>query len=151
MGDAAELPSDVAIRVRKYLDLPEAENADFVRHVYLVGSIALGDYRKGMSDIDFVALVACPLSELQSAALARAQAAMTGDRPHFDGFNIEQAELRQYRNRNPLRVSSTVRFSLMRSASRPVRRLGCAWPRKVSRSKATRHGILPSRLTRQRF
>jgi len=94
MGNAAELPADVATRVRKYLDALETENADFVRHVYLVGSIALGDYRKGVSDIDFVALVAHPLGNTQCAALARVHAAMAGDKPHFDGFYIEQAELR---------------------------------------------------------
>jgi len=94
MRDFTDLPAGVIQRVREYFGFLEAEDASFVQDVYLVGSIALGDYQEGRSDIDFVALLASPLSVTQIESLARIHAAMTASEgPHFDGFYIEQAEL----------------------------------------------------------
>lgn len=94
MGNSTDLPTGVAQRVREYLELLEAEDASFVQDVYLVGSIVLGDYQEGRSDIDFVALVANPLSAPQIESLARIHAAIAASEgPHVDGFYIEQAEL----------------------------------------------------------
>ena len=65
--DSAALPMGVARRVREYLALLETEDASFVQDVYLVGSVALGDFQEGQSDIDFVALVAASLSTSRPA------------------------------------------------------------------------------------
>lgn len=90
----ATLPIDVALRVREYLALLETEGAQFVRDVYLVGSVALGDFQEGQSDIDFVALVSAPPTLSQLERLARIHAMMTStEGPHFDGFYIERAKL----------------------------------------------------------
>jgi hypothetical protein len=96
MLDTTALPIGVKPRVCEYLELLKREDASFVQDVYLVGSIALGDYQEGRSDIDFVALVANPLSAPQIESLARIHAAIAASEgPHFDGFYIGQAELRR--------------------------------------------------------
>jgi hypothetical protein len=90
----AALPAGVTRRVREYLALLKTEDATFVQGVYLVGSVALGDFQEGLSDIDFVALVADVPSKSQLESLARIHAAMAASEgPHFDGFYIEWAKL----------------------------------------------------------
>lgn len=92
--NSAALPMGVTRRVREYLALLEAEDASFVQDVYLVGSVALGDFQEGQSDIDFVALVADSPSTSQRESLARVHAGMaSSEGPHFDGFYIESAKL----------------------------------------------------------
>jgi hypothetical protein len=101
MQDSAALPVGVARRVREYLALLETEDASFVQDVYLVGSVALGDFQEGQSDIDFIALVANSPSRSQRDSLARVHAGMAASEgPHFDGFYIERAKLRQSPARN---------------------------------------------------
>jgi hypothetical protein len=62
MQVAPALPTEVSQRVCEYLNLLDSEGSGFVHGVYLVGSVALGDYQEGRSDIDFVALVAAFLA-----------------------------------------------------------------------------------------
>jgi hypothetical protein len=59
---------------------------------YLVGSIAMGDYQEGRSDIDFVAVLAGPLD---ISALAEIHAALARDYPdvHCDGIYLQPGEL----------------------------------------------------------
>jgi len=66
--------------VTAYLDLVDAELPGLVEGFYLVGSVALGDYRPGASDVDFVAVTADPLGPREQAALGR----LPG-RPQLDG------------------------------------------------------------------
>jgi Domain of unknown function (DUF4111)/Nucleotidyltransferase domain len=88
------LPTRVSQRVCEYLNLLDREGSGFVQGVYLVGSVALGDYQEGRSDIDFVALVAALPGVPDLESLARIHAAMaTSEGPHFDGFYIEQDQL----------------------------------------------------------
>ena len=94
MQRSMTLPSEVTQRVCEYLDLLDRERARFVQGVYLVGSVALGDYQEGRSDIDFVALAAAPLSGPQLESLMRIHTTMAAaGGPPFDGFYIEQNEL----------------------------------------------------------
>lgn len=94
MQRSMTLPSEVTQLVCEYLDLLDRERARFVQRVYLVGSVALGDYQEGRSDIDFVALAAAPLSGPQLESLARIHTTMAAaSGPPFDGFYIEQSEL----------------------------------------------------------
>lgn len=45
-----------------YLEVADRLEPGLVEGLYLQGSIALGDYRPGVSDIDFVAVTSRPLA-----------------------------------------------------------------------------------------
>ncbi|HET6212421.1 MAG TPA: nucleotidyltransferase domain-containing protein [Micromonosporaceae bacterium] len=77
-------PEDI---VDDYLSTVDAEAPGLVEGLYLVGSVALGDYRPGRSDIDFVAVTADRLDSAGAAALSRAQARFNRShrRPYVDG------------------------------------------------------------------
>jgi hypothetical protein len=57
--------------VSRYLDLVDAEVPGLVEGFYLVGSVALDDFRPGASDVDFVAVTADPPTPAARAALSR--------------------------------------------------------------------------------
>ena len=91
MGHSMAPPLEVTQRICEYLDLLDRKRVSFVQGVYLVGSVALGDYQEGRSDIDFIALVAAPLSGPQLESLMRIHTTMAAaSGPPFDGFYIEQ-------------------------------------------------------------
>jgi hypothetical protein len=73
--------------VSRYLDRVDAELPGLVEGFYLVGSVALGNYRPGTSDVDFVAVTADPLGPRELATLARIR------RPHLDGSYRTWADL----------------------------------------------------------
>jgi hypothetical protein len=81
--------------VRRFLEIVDAETPGFVEGLYLTGSIALGDYRSGQSDIDFVAVSSAPANAAQIRALERAHAALTKhvSRPSLDGPYLTWNEL----------------------------------------------------------
>ncbi|HEY6738397.1 MAG TPA: nucleotidyltransferase domain-containing protein [Actinopolymorphaceae bacterium] len=56
--------------VRTYLRLVDEAAPALVEGLYVHGSVALGDYRPGRSDIDFLALVSHPLDEFELPGLA---------------------------------------------------------------------------------
>lgn len=60
--------------------------------LYLVGSIALDDYREGASDIDFIAVSAGPVSADRVAPI-HADLRSRWPRPHFDGVYLTNADL----------------------------------------------------------
>ena len=62
---------DVARTVDRFLGLMASEGGPTLRGLYLVGSVALGDFRPGRSDIDFVALLDGPVGDTE--ALARVE------------------------------------------------------------------------------
>ncbi|WP_166802335.1 nucleotidyltransferase domain-containing protein [Microvirga pakistanensis] len=81
-------------RVYEYLNLLDRGGCGFVQGIYIVGSVALGDYQEGRSDIDFVALVEALPGGPHLESLARIHAAMAASEgPPFDGFYIEQDQL----------------------------------------------------------
>ncbi|HLL68309.1 MAG TPA: nucleotidyltransferase domain-containing protein [Micromonosporaceae bacterium] len=78
-----------------YLDAVDTEAPGLVQGLYLVGSAAVGDFRPGASDIDFVAVSAQPVAEQGVAALRRAHTTLAArhPRPHFDGIYVTWADL----------------------------------------------------------
>ena len=57
MLSAERLPASVIHTVETYLNLLGRRRGGFSAWPYLVGSVALDDYKEGSSDIDFVTLV----------------------------------------------------------------------------------------------
>jgi predicted nucleotidyltransferase len=76
--------------VETYLSLADAEAPGLVEGLYLEGSAALGDYRPGASDVDFVAITAADPS---AEVLARIHGRL-GAHP-FDGFYLTWEDLRR--------------------------------------------------------
>ncbi|MCK9896858.1 nucleotidyltransferase domain-containing protein [Frankia sp. AgB32] len=67
-----------------YLLAADATDPDLVEGFYVIGSAALGDFRPGSSDIDFVAVTTVPADQ-QVAALTRIHADLT-HHPPLDGI-----------------------------------------------------------------
>ncbi|MEH3116756.1 MAG: DUF4111 domain-containing protein [Methylorubrum populi] len=96
MSRRPPLRVDVARTVDRFLGLMRSEGAPALRGLYLVGSVALGDFRPGRSDIDFVALLDAAPSEEATQTLARVHAALArAGGPHFDGLYLPIDALRQ--------------------------------------------------------
>ncbi len=88
------MPPSVSRVVDRYFAHLSAETVGFPRGVYLLGSIALGDYHEGRSDIDFVAVTNGPLNAGDVACLADVHTEMMKlGTPRFDGFYIEARHL----------------------------------------------------------
>lgn len=99
---------DVARTVDRFLGLMASEGGPKLRGLYLVGSVALGDFRPGRSNIDFVACLDGPLSGAETEALARVHAALArAGGPHFDGFYLPIEALR-----HPPEPDAVVPFSV---------------------------------------
>lgn len=90
--DVASNPYDLAAA---YLELVDAEAPGLVVGLYLVGSVALGDFRPRGSDVDFVAVTAAPADATALASLARAHAALNARwrRPPFEGIYLTWHDL----------------------------------------------------------
>ncbi|HEV2543871.1 MAG TPA: aminoglycoside adenylyltransferase domain-containing protein [Methylobacterium sp.] len=87
---------DVARTVDRFLGLMAREGGPRLRGLYLVGSVALGDFRSGRSNIDFVALLEGAPGAAQTDALARVHAALAQtDGPPLDGFYLPIEALRR--------------------------------------------------------
>ncbi|AWI89803.1 DNA polymerase subunit beta [Methylobacterium sp. DM1] len=87
---------DVARTVDRFLGLITREGGPRLRGLYLVGSVALGDFRSGRSNIDFVALLEEAPGVAETDALARVHAALAQtDGPPFDGFYLPIEALRR--------------------------------------------------------
>jgi hypothetical protein len=78
-----------------YLDAVDHEAPGLVEGLYLTGSIALGEFRPGTSDIDFLAILAHHPDQRATAALHRAhvQVRQQCRRPFFDGRYITWTDL----------------------------------------------------------
>jgi hypothetical protein len=57
------LPSDVQTITSQHLDALDAAAPVLVSALYVTGSVALGDYQPGRSDIDFMAFLTRPVTE----------------------------------------------------------------------------------------
>ncbi|GEP01612.1 aminoglycoside adenylyltransferase domain-containing protein [Methylobacterium haplocladii] len=83
------LPASISDTVRAYLARVDGQGSGLITGLYLVGSIALGDYREGISDIDFIALVPAELDAVRLEGLARVHAEMAAlGSPFFDGVYV---------------------------------------------------------------
>ena len=75
------LPGDVESTTSQYLNLIDKALPGQVAGLYLTGSIPLGDYRPGRSDIDGVVVLAEPLTDIEAVRDVHAQLA---EKPAFD-------------------------------------------------------------------
>ena len=89
------LTHEVRAALDQYFDLADGCWPGLVEGFYLVGSIALGDYRPGLSDIDFVGVCARDLSETEVQALEEIHLALArrSGLPKFDGIYTSWAGL----------------------------------------------------------
>ncbi|MHB1444087.1 MAG: nucleotidyltransferase domain-containing protein [Acidimicrobiales bacterium] len=73
----------------------DAEAPELVTGFYLVGSLALGGYREGISDVDFVAVTSRPPGREDLSALRRVHAGLAEGRgrPDLDGVYILASDL----------------------------------------------------------
>jgi hypothetical protein len=88
------LPERVATSTTRHLELVDAALPGLISRLFVVGSVALGDYHEGTSDIDFIATTSRSI-EPRDHALLRAvheQLGATGD-PAYDGFYIEDSRV----------------------------------------------------------
>jgi hypothetical protein len=94
---------EVADVVRTYLRLADQEGVrptrrapGLIRGLYLVGSVALGEFRPWTGDVDVLAVTAVPPDAPASAALARVPARLRAHRkrPTFDGRYVTWADRR---------------------------------------------------------
>lgn len=60
---AEEVHDEVCAVTQRHLEAVDAAAPGLIRALYLTGSIALGDYQAGRSDIDFMAFTSRPCSE----------------------------------------------------------------------------------------
>jgi hypothetical protein len=86
---------DFKVIVDSLLDEMDEQAPGLVEGFYLVGSVALGAYRAGRSDIDFVAIIAPGCGEPQFAALRRGYEKHMAryPRPFLDGIFLTWDEL----------------------------------------------------------
>lgn len=76
--------------VGDFLDLVDGEIPGYVEGLYLVGSVALSDFRLHESDIDFVAVMATQPDATTVETLSRVHAHVQSRyaRPYFDGVYV---------------------------------------------------------------
>ena len=89
------LPTPVQAVVDAYLEAVDAEVPALVEGLYVVGSVALHDFRPHRSDIDFVAVTARRPEADSLVALERihAQLQQRWSRPYFDGIYVTWTDL----------------------------------------------------------
>jgi Domain of unknown function (DUF4111)/Nucleotidyltransferase domain len=90
----ATLPADVARTCAAYLTLADRYAPGQVEGLYLQGSVALGDYRPGVSDIDFVAVTGQPPDPDIVRTIHR-DLRRRHRRPFFDGLYVGWDDLRR--------------------------------------------------------
>jgi hypothetical protein len=88
----SRVPVPVEMVCRHLLALLDEQCPGQVTAFYLVGSVALGDYRHGQSDIDFVALLRGP-PDIAALSAVHAALAKRHLRPHCDGIYIGDGPL----------------------------------------------------------
>ena len=96
-------PADAIAAADVFLGLVEAQAPGLVESFHLVGSAVLGDWRAGTSDVDFVAVTAEPLTEIQRQAVTAALLAYNRlpGRPPIEGEWMSAAELTRAPQTNP--------------------------------------------------
>ncbi|MES2708353.1 MAG: aminoglycoside adenylyltransferase domain-containing protein [Verrucomicrobiota bacterium] len=93
--DAFPLPPEVAATMSAYERLADDQLPGRIRGLYLSGSLALGDYRAGRSDIDFVAVSDTALegAELERLRRVHMELRRTVRGPKLDGVYLTWAAL----------------------------------------------------------
>ena len=95
-GNQSALPPEVAVAMSTYLRMVDKILPGRINGLYLVGSVALDDYRPGQSDIDFVAVTGAALtpSELEQLRQLHNELRRNLPRPMLDGVYVTWLELR---------------------------------------------------------
>jgi hypothetical protein len=123
------LPADVDRVVSRYLALVDAAAPGLVEGLYLVGSVALGDFHPRTSDVDFIAVSSAPVDEVSRRALASVHADLAAEasRPAFDGIYATFGEL----TRSPANTAGPVhhggRLTIGPGGRSPVEWATLAW------------------------
>jgi hypothetical protein len=84
-----------------YLDLADRHAPGLVQGLYLQGSIALGDYRPGISDIDFVTVVS-GTPDIRTLQTVHAELRRRHGATCFDGLYVEAGDLSRPPSARPL-------------------------------------------------
>jgi hypothetical protein len=85
------LPQDVRAATRRHLHALDAAAPGLVAALYVTGSVALGDYQQGRSDIDFMAFLSRPVTDPQTVSLlAEVHAGLAGP-ADYDGNYVALA------------------------------------------------------------
>lgn len=94
-GKQFALPTEVIAAISAYLRLADERLPDRISGLYLVGSLALNDYRPGQSDIDFVAVTDTTLTpgELEQLRRLHDELRRAMPRPRLDGVYVTWPEL----------------------------------------------------------
>jgi len=97
------LPPDVTDITEHFLSLIDESAPGLVTGLYLRGSLGFGEYFEGRSDVDFTAVLSARPGTIPLDALAAAHEAVHEKRPlpHFDGFHLVGADLREPPDRCP--------------------------------------------------
>jgi Nucleotidyltransferase domain/Aminoglycoside adenylyltransferase, C-terminal domain len=83
---------EVTDLLEQHLSRLDQATPSLIDGLYLTGSIALGDYQHGISDIDFLALTTRPLDEQDLAEVAAIHE-QTTTVPHLDGIYLDRGQL----------------------------------------------------------
>jgi hypothetical protein len=86
---------DVPTALGAYLDIVDATAPGLVEGLYVVGSYALSDWQPGRSDIDIVAVLAEPATDIDFGCLRTAHALLNERQPfpHIDGPYLAWGDL----------------------------------------------------------
>lgn len=89
------LPEEVHRTVATYLRLADDAAPGLVEGLYLHGSLAMGDFRPGRSDIDFLAVVSERPTERSAKVLGEVlgEVGRRHPKPFFDGLHVTRAYL----------------------------------------------------------
>jgi hypothetical protein len=123
------LPAEVDRVVTRYLALVDAAAPGLVEGLYLVGSVALGDFHPRSSDVDFIAVSSAPVDEGSRQALASVHADLAAEasRPAFEGIYVTLDEL----TRSPVNTAGPVhrdgRLTVGPGGRSPVEWATLAW------------------------
>lgn len=83
------LPAEARAVITRYLDEVDAAVPGFVEGLYVVGSIALGAWQNGQSDVDTLILTSRAADADELAVLAKIHAGMPAG-PYFDGVYLDR-------------------------------------------------------------
>jgi hypothetical protein len=87
------MPDEVSRAALRHLDAADAAVPGLVAGLYITGSVALGDYQPGRSDIDFMAFTSRPLTSADTAALASMHGSFADGGPAYDGVYVRLDDL----------------------------------------------------------
>jgi predicted nucleotidyltransferase len=93
--DPSRIPAEVSSLLDEYLKMADRRLPDLLESFYLFGSVSLGAYQEGLSDIDFFAVVKRELTENEVDVLKRLHLDMKKKfpKPCLDGMYVRREDL----------------------------------------------------------